>query len=176
MSQTRRAHRMEVRAQRKSRVAPMNLVSLMDIFTILVFFLLAQSSAVEVLPNTDKLQLPESLAEERARETVLVMITAEDILVNGRSAMPTSAALASTDLELPALREALLSQAERLVRVGDADERDRGEVTIMADKSLPYALIKKVMFTATRADYGLLSFAVLQRDQNTIGLDAGETP
>ena len=169
MKQTRRAHRMEVRALKKNRVASMNLVSLMDIFTILVFFLLAQSAAVEVLPNAENLDLPESLATERARETVLVMITAQDILVNGQAVMPTADATDSAG-DLTALRQALEAQAERVVKVGDSDESDRGEITIMADKGLPYSLIKKVMLTCTQAQYGLLSFAVMQRDQNTVQL------
>lgn len=172
MKQTRRAHRMEIRAARKSKVAPMNLVSLMDIFTILVFFLLAQSSAVEVLPNADKIALPESLADERARETVVLMITNDDILVNGKSAMSTSAAMSGGDLT--PLRTVLEQQAERIVKVGDADAADRGEVTIMADKELPYSLIKQVMLTCTQANYGLLSFAVLQKDQSTVSLGGGE--
>ncbi len=174
MNQTRRAKRMEIRAKRKSQVASMNLVSLMDIFTILVFFLLAQSSAVEVLPNTDKLELPESLAEEHARETVLVMLTAQDILVNGRVAMSMAAAQNSPDAELAPLRKVLEEQMQRVVKVGDGDEADRGEITIMADKNLSFALIKKVMLTSTKANYGLLSFAVLQRDQSTVQLGADE--
>ncbi len=172
MKQTRRAQRMEIRAQRKAAVGSMNLVSLMDIFTILVFFLLAQSAAVEVLPNTDKLELPESLAEERARETVLVMVTAEDILVNGQSAMKTPEALRSSDLA--PLQAALEAQADRVVKVGESDENDRGEVTIMADKGLPYSLLKKVMLACTKAQYGLLSFAVLQKDQSTVQLGGDE--
>lgn len=172
MKQTRRAHRMEARAQRKAAVGSMNMVSLMDIFTILVFFLLAQSAAVEVLPNTDRLELPESLAEEHARETVLVMVTAEDILVNGQSAMSTPEALQAKDLD--PLQAALEAQAQRIVKVGDSDEQDRGEVTIMADKNLPYSLLKKVMLACTKAQYGLLSFAVLQKDQSTVQLGGNE--
>ena len=165
MKQSRRAQRMTVRAARRARVPSMNLVSLMDIFTILVFFLLAQSAAIEVLPTTDQLELPESLADQRARETVLVMVTAQDILVNGRSAMSTADAMRASSAELPALKAALEKQTERVVDVGEGAAGDRGEVTIMADKSLPYSLLKKVMLSATQANYGLLSFAVLQRDQ-----------
>lgn len=177
MSQTRRAHRMEARALRRTRPASMNMVSLMDIFTILVFFLLAQSSAVEVLPNTDKLELPDSLATEKARETVLVMVTQEDILVNGRKAMATPAAMNAGPGRLPELEAALSALADRVVSVGDGDEDDRGEITIMADKNLPYSLLKKVMLTCTQANFGLLSFAVLQRNQETVNLsDDGETP
>ncbi len=175
MTPSRRAVRMEKRAARKSRVASMNLVSLMDIFTILVFFLLVQSSAVEVLPNTKALDLPESLAQEYPRETTLVMVTTEDIMVQGKRVMSTRAARQMKGEELAPLLRALEQQAERVIHVGEAEEIGRGELTIMADKSLPFELLKKVMVTATRANFALLSFAVLQRDAETVNL-AGDNP
>jgi biopolymer transport protein TolR len=39
------------------------------------------------------------------------------------------------------------------------------EITIMADKSLPYDVLKKVMTTVTDADYGKISLAVLQKEK-----------
>ncbi len=174
MKQSRRAVRMEHRAERRTRVSPMNLVSLMDIFTILVFFLLVQSSAVEVLPNTDALELPESLAEEFPRETTLVMVTTEDVLVQGKRVMSTAAALRSESAELLPLRKALEQQARRVIQTGDALEEGRGELTIMADKTLPYELLKKIMVTCTKAEFGLLSFAVMQRDGATVNLSGDD--
>ena len=166
---------MEKRAARNSRVAPMNLVSLMDIFTILVFFLLVQSSAVEVLPNTKALTLPESLADEYPRETTLVMITGEDILVQGKRVMSTRAAKLVQGDDLPPLLEALEQQTERVIRVGEAEEVGRGEITIMADRELPFELLKKVMVNCTKANYALLSFAVLQKEPQTVNL-VGDEP
>ena len=69
-----RAARMERHHKRHKRSTALNLVSLMDIFTILVFFLLVNSSEVQTLPNAKDLVLPESVAEERARETVVVLV------------------------------------------------------------------------------------------------------
>jgi biopolymer transport protein ExbD len=169
--QSRRAQRMQRRAKRSRRPGSLNLVSLMDIFTILVFFLLVQSSAVEVLPNTDALVLPESVAEQRARETVLVMVTNEDILVNGRAVMKTAEALDSDQAELAPLREALAATAARITPDAEALEaNDRGEITVMADKGLPFALIRRIMQSSVAANYGKVSFAVLSREQSNVQL------
>ena len=83
MVKSRRAKRMETHHKRNKASGTLNLVSLMDIFTILVFFLLVNSSDVEVLPNDKDMQLPESIAEEKAKETVVIMIGDEDIIVQG---------------------------------------------------------------------------------------------
>ncbi len=82
MVKSKRAKRME-RHHKRGKGAPLNLVSLMDIFTILVFFLLVNSSDVEVLPNAKDVQLPESIAEEKAKETVVIVIGDDDIIVQG---------------------------------------------------------------------------------------------
>ena len=84
MVKSARAKRMEKHHKRNKGAGTLNLVSLMDIFTILVFFLLVNSSDVETLPNAKDLQLPESNAEQKARENVIIVITDEAILVQGR--------------------------------------------------------------------------------------------
>ncbi len=172
---SRRGQRMQRRTLRGKRTGSLNMVSLMDIFTILVFFLLVQSSQVEVLPNADTLELPESVAEERARETVLVMVTADDILVNGSPVMKTADA-STPDAKLEALQTALASQAARITQDKDAlDIDDRGEVTVMADKSLPFSLIRKIMQSCVTANYGKVSFAVLSSEQSSVMLSGGDS-
>ena len=84
MQMSRRAKRMERRNEKGKKTIALNLVSLMDIFTILVFFLLVNSTDVEVLPNAKDIQLPESVAEEKARENVVIVISDEKILVQGQ--------------------------------------------------------------------------------------------
>ena len=63
----------------------MNLVSLIDVFTILIFFLLSGASGVEMLPSPKAVKLPQSMAETSPRETVVVIVSAAEILVDGRS-------------------------------------------------------------------------------------------
>ena len=141
----------------------LNLVSLMDIFTILVFFLLVNSSEVEVLPNARDVKLPESIAEAKARETVVVLITNDKLLVQGRVVGNIADIMASDDIIIPELKAALESQTDRVLRQEARDDVANREVTIMGDREIPYSLLKKVMATCTQADYGQLSLAVLQK-------------
>ena len=116
MRSSGRAARMERSHKKHGRQATLNLVSLMDIFTILVFFLLVNSTEVEVLPNAKDLQLPESIAEQKARETVVVMVTNEDVLVQGRVVAKMDEVLNASGIVIPALKEALRQQTDRVLR------------------------------------------------------------
>src|SRR5512138_1138557 len=99
MKMSRRARRMERHHRRHGAAAGLNLVSLMDIFTILVFFLLVNSAEVELLPSTRAIELPESIAEQKPRETVVVMVTDTDILVQGERVASLQEALAEGDAD-----------------------------------------------------------------------------
>jgi biopolymer transport protein ExbD len=171
-----RAARMERHHKRHKGRAAINLVSMMDIFTILVFFLLVNSNEVEVLPNAKDIVLPDSTAEEKPRESVVVLLTDTQVLVQGRPVAELARVNASDALIIPELKAALEDQAGRaiLAAAGDDAIADR-EVTIMGDREIPYRLLKKIMATCTAADYGRLSLAVLQKAENTAGLRVAAT-
>ena len=158
-----RAARMDRHHKRHKRGVSLNLVSLMDIFTILVFFLLVNSSDVEVLPNAKDVQLPESIAETKARETVVVLVTEEQLLVQGEVVASVAEVMASDSLIIPNLRRALENQSERVLRDADSASDETREVTIMGDREIPYRLLKRVMATCTDANYTQLSLAVMQK-------------
>lgn len=168
MVKSRRAVRMDRHHKRNKASAALNLVSLMDIFTILVFFLLVNSSDVEVLPNDKDIQLPESIAEEKAKETVVIIVGDEDIIVQGTPVARVSDVMALRGNDIPALRQALLSQNDRVLRREAQDDIAGREVTIMGDKDIPYRLLKKVMATCTQSDYGQISLAVLQKSSDKL--------
>lgn len=170
MVRSGRARRMEKHHKRNKGkgTGTLNLVSLMDIFTILVFFLLVNSSDVETLPNTRDLQLPESIAEEKARDTVVILINKTDIIVQGKAVAKVEQVMATRGNDIPALREALLSQNDRVMRRAATVEIVGREVTIMGDKDIPYRLLKKVMATCTGANYGQISLAVLQKSSDKL--------
>src|SRR5262245_53976655 len=158
---SKRALRMEKRHQ-KAGPAHLNIVSLMDIFTLLVFFLLA-SNDTEVLPSTSIVKMPESVSEEKPRETVVVMVTDDDILVRGERVVTTKAALAGSAPVIAPLKAALVDEASRLI-VADGAAPEAREVTIMGDKAIPFRLLKKVMATCTDAAYERISLAVVQKE------------
>ena len=168
MATSARAKRMAKHHRRHKADGALNLVSLMDIFTILVFFLLVNSSEVETLPNTKDLQLPESITEKKPRETVVILIGKSDIIVQGTPVAKIADVLGIKGNDIPALRNALLAQNDRVLRRTAANEIERREVTIMGDKDIPYRLLKKVMATCTGSDYGKISLAVLQKSSDKL--------
>jgi len=169
MIKSARAKRMERHHKRgKLGGAALNLVSLMDIFTILVFFLLVNSSDVEVLPNAKDIQLPESIAEAKASESVVILISDEFIIVQGSPVAKVSEVLQLRGNDIPELRQALLSQNDRVLRRETQEDIAGREVTIMGDKDIPYRLLKKVMATCTASEYGQISLAVLQKSSDLL--------
>lgn len=165
MKMSRRAKRMDRHHKRNVR-ASLNLVSLMDIFTILVFFLLVNSGEVQVLPNAKALSLPEAAAEQKPRETLVVMINRQEILVQGRRIIDLTQPLPAGDL-LPPLQEELQQHA-LLAKTSTLQPFD-GNITIMGDKGTPYSLLKRVMATCAQSDYPRVSLAVLRRLEKPTG-------
>jgi biopolymer transport protein ExbD len=156
---------LEKRAERHERnklSVDLNLVSLIDIFTILIFFLLANASEVEVLPSTKAVRLPESTAEKSPRETVVVVVSDRDIVVQGRKVSSVSEALNSRGDLIDALKAELDLQSGRQLVRKERESRNKA-VTIMGDKEIPYRLLRKIMVTCARANYTDISFAVIQK-------------
>lgn len=162
MKQSRRAERMARSNTRARRIPKLNLVALMDIFTILVFFLLVNSSDVQDIPATRSVNLPESLAEAKPRETITVMVTDRDILVQGKPVAPVATVAATADQIISPLQQALQAEAARLQKPTAAGA-DKGEIMILGDRSIPFQLLKKVMATCTDAGFGRVSLAVVQK-------------
>lgn len=162
MQSLRRAHRMQ-RHHRARRGVNLNLVSLMDIFTILVFFLLVSQAELEVRPNTQGLELPESVVRQELRRSPTVTVTENEILVGGRPVLAVSEVLASEQLILPELRAALRGiAADMNLKLQDQARNpdETAEVTILADREIPYRLMRKILATATDAGYDTLALAV----------------
>jgi biopolymer transport protein ExbD len=157
---------LQKRAERRSRnqtMVDMNLVSLIDVFTILIFFLLSNSVGVEALPSPKAVLLPESLADTNPRDTVVVIVSGTEILVDGRKVASVADVLAMDgDVIAPLKAELDLLQANRHV-VRKENEALSKRLTIMGDKDIPYKLLRKIMVTSARANYSDVSFAVRQR-------------
>ena len=145
--------------QEKARRWPsLNLVALMDVFTILVFFFLVHSADGAPEAHNKLVHLPESVADQQPRDTPIVMITRDNILLQGEPVAVVDTVMQAAQGEIKALRTALQAQL-----APDAPAAMDREVTIMGDKSIPYELLNRVMQTCKRAGYGSISLSVLQR-------------
>lgn len=164
MSMSNRARRMLQHQMRHRADAELNLIPMIDILSVMVSFLLVYSTNVEVLQNTKAIEIPQSIAERQPRQTVVVMLTKDELYVQGEP-IASVAEIHATDGDIIApLRDALKRPTLVGQEVTEKDLAER-EITVMGDKALPYEVLKKVMRTCTDADYGRISLAVLQKDK-----------
>jgi len=163
MKQNRRMQRM-ARAHKKNKgTGGLSLVSLMDVFTILVFFLLVNSSSSDVMEPPKNIKLPDSSVEAKPRETVIVMITPEHVLVQGDPVITTQEVVDSKLAVIEQVKERLLLQQKKVVGISTKVVAESKEVTVLAHRTVPFHLMKKVMASCTSAGYGKISLAVVQK-------------
>jgi len=164
MKQSLRAKRMAKHHRRLNQASKLNLVSLMDIFTILVFFLLVNSGDVEVLQTDKSIKLPASVSDQVPETNLLVLVNATDIVVAGQSVGKVADLIAAPTDNFEPLAKELKYQAQKAGPLKAADELTGRPVTIMADQKIPYQVLKKVMATCAGAEYRAISLAVTQKD------------
>jgi biopolymer transport protein ExbD len=156
------AAKLQERKQRqKKQQTKLNLVSLMDIFTILVFFLLVNSSDVEVLQTDKTIKLPDSTSNQKPELTTLVRVNGEQLFVGERLVVRIDEINGSAEQIAPLLEE-LKYHAERAGPLPEEKKEAGRAVTIMGDEQVPYQLLKQIMQTCAAADFRDMSFAVNQ--------------
>ena len=160
MRNSRRIRRM---GRNKKKVEGLNLTSLMDVFTILVFFLLFHSSGGEAVEAPKQIKLPDSVVETKPRETVVIMVSPEVVLVQGRAAISTIELLEAKDETIVEITEGLKLLERNIIGISTKTAVGSKEVTILADKSIPFSALKKIMSTCTGSGYGRISLAVIQK-------------
>ena len=157
---------LQKRAERRARNQTgldMNLVSLIDVFTILIFFLLSNATGVELLPSPKAVQLPQSTAEKQPKQNVVLVVSGTEIIVEGRKIANVADVMGLKGDLIGPLKDELDIQAGReMIREAN---KDKGKaLTIMGDKDIPYQLLRKIMYTAARSSFTDMSFAVRQRN------------
>jgi biopolymer transport protein ExbD len=164
MKSSRRMKRM---SRNRAKTVKMNLTSLMDVFTILVFFLLVNSASTEVLETPKQITLPASVVEEKPRETVVIFISAREVTVQGESIVLVEDILATERQNIAPIGRALAKINENIIGINTQAVAESREVTILADRTVPFSVVKKVMSTCTSQGFEKISLAVLQKASKT---------
>lgn len=161
MKNTRRMRRM-ARAER-NKVAGLSLTSLMDVFTILLFFLLNNQASSVTVDVPKEIKLPDSIVEAKPRQTVVVLISDQSVLVQGELVGSIADVMATTEENFAPVQERLARIKESVIGINTQAVADSDEVTILADKTVPFKVMKKLMTTCTSAGYTKISLAVNQK-------------
>jgi biopolymer transport protein ExbD len=150
-------------SRNRVKIGKMNLTSLMDVFTILVFFLLVNSGSVEVMEAPKTVTLPESSVEAKPRETVVIFVSQEEVLVQGRVVARVENILGGDVASIESITDRLAELSEHIIGPATKVVAGSQEVTILADKEVPFAVIKRIMSACTGQGYGHVSLAVIQK-------------
>lgn len=160
MRNSRRIKRM---SRNRMKISKMNLTSLMDVFTILVFFLLVNSGSVEVLDAPNGVELPESRVEAKPRETVVIFISPEEVLVQGKVVASVADIVEGNTDSVDVVSDRLAELKEQVIGTSTLAVSQSHEVTILADKSVPFMVVKTIMSTCTGQGFENVSLAVTQK-------------
>ena len=160
MRKTRRIKRM---GRSRGKLAGLNLTPLMDVFTILVFFLLFHSASGDILEAPRHIKLPDSSVEAKPRETVVIMVSPQVVIVQGEAVISTPELLDAKIETVSEITERLKQLERNIIGISTKTVAESMEVTILADKTIPFRVLKKIMLTCTRSGYGRISLAVIQK-------------
>ena len=159
------SYRIKRHRQRRHGANHFALIPFIDMMTILVVFLLAHTADVDILPNTKNISIPQSISDRKPGATVVVMVTKDSVFVDGLLVGALSDVINNQGPFFAPLKNALVAQNARMLGGGQQIEIAKREVTIMGDKSTPYSVLKKIMMTCSEAEYGKVSFAVVERER-----------
>jgi biopolymer transport protein ExbD len=140
---------------------PLTLIPMIDMLMILVVYLLVHSADTEILTNARNIAIPQSVSDLKPRPATLVTVTRDMLYVNGEAVVSMSDLSSSAEPVVEPLRAALGRQSAGLLPGTDVQR----EVTVMAEKSLPYAVLRKIVASCSAADYSKVSLAVVEREQ-----------
>ncbi len=150
------------RAKRKGESTGMMLTSLMDIFTVLVLYLLVNQSEGISLEPPAWVVLPDSAVDTAPRQSIQIALTQKDVLIQGQPVASLAEVEASPVQDIDAIHKRIVEIKEAAAQQNDQSGVST-EVTILADRGVPFKVLKKVMTSSANAGYGKISLAVNQK-------------
>ena len=151
------------RMSRTPKVQGMNLTSLMDVFTILVFFLLSSSSSGIVIEVPKQIVIPSSVVETEPRETIVIMVTPTAVLVQGEMVVDTREIEKSKKAVVVEIGARLNELKDSVIGASTKKAYESKEVTILAHETIPFKVLKKIMGTCSGIGFENISLAVIQK-------------
>ena len=144
------------------------MVPMIDMLVILVVYMLVHTADYEIVPNSKNISIPQSTSEVRPHESTVMMITKDMVFVDGQEAVAVRDITADNVKATDRLKSMLAEATHRKALVHPGDDSAR-EITMMADKALPYSVLKQIMSTAAAADVGKMSLAVNAKERSYSG-------
>ena len=155
MNARQRQRRQDREVRARSRRTVINLVSMIDVFAVLVFFLLVNALVVQVIPTPPSLQLPAAAIDPEPSAVVAITVGTEEVRLGENVVQRTAELLRGDSKGLRAALAQLPAEANGL----------RSEINILADKRVSYRALREVMNACGANRHAQVSLAVAERSQ-----------
>lgn len=159
----------QARKRRGSDETKLNITSMMDMFTIILVFLLKNfSTEGAIVTPADNLTLPESSVEKRAKESLSVKVAKNSIMVENNLVLDEKAyseLSQQKEFLIKPLYESLVKYSEEAVKMSKISGNNfSGEITIQGDVEIPYNILTRVMYTCGQAGYPNMNLFVYRQE------------
>ncbi len=157
------------RRNKRSTQISLKLTSMIDMFTILLVFLLKSYSAEgQIMSVAPDLKLPESTAQKAPQTVSIIAVTHDLLLLDGYEVAKVNDIMRSNQNLIPLLLKELKKKRDLSERLGDISSSAgigfTGKISIQGDRELPYLVIKKIMFTCGKIGFNDIMLAVTKPD------------
>lgn len=159
---SRRQNRM---SRNKGKTPGLSLTSLMDVFTILVLYLLVNQGSGADIDPPKTIKIPDSVVETSPRQTVVMTVSDTAVYIQGEAIVSIADVLASEQDYIEPVRQEMVRVKELAESQGIQAAANKTEVTILADRGVPFKILKKLMSTSSSAGYEKISLAVNQKEK-----------
>lgn len=150
---------------KKSGYADLLITPLVDMFVIIVIFLLQNFSATgEILFMSKDIQLPDAANAQEILRSPVVQVSIDSIMLEGELIARTDDLARDEYWNIPQLEEKLrdLKKRYEFIHQGDSAGQFKGDINIQAHKEVLFKAVKRVMYSCNQAGYFNINFAVMQ--------------
>lgn len=161
---------LNLRAGKKSNrgAFALRLTSMIDMFTILLVFLLKSYSADgQIMTVAPDLRLPESTSQAKPPVVSVVALTREWILVDGRPVQRLDEIKQDDKLLIPSLQSELVRLRQISEGIGQLSQEMQGfsgTIAIQGDQDTTFDLLKRIMLTCGQVGYNDMNLAVIEKE------------
>lgn len=162
-----------IQRRKISREMSLSITSMMDMFTIILVFLLKSfgSSSVNIQVS-EHLDLAKSNSQKPPIEIISLIIDKQNIIIDGKvilsheNGMLNNAYMDETNFLIKPLFDVLQEKAKRAKFISEQNTKFEfdGKILLQMHKSLPFDLLRKIMYTAGQAEYNEFKFVALKKE------------
>ncbi|MFC1584964.1 ExbD/TolR family protein [Fibrobacterota bacterium] len=156
-----------IRSRKKRPMQKLNITSMMDMFTIILVFLLKSYSAEgQLVTPAAGLEIPKSKTETPAkRPPVEIKVSQNEIAVGDKVVAMIKEEINRETMVIGPLVSALKHERKQNMLLSKSlGEEFKGELVIQGDKNMSYKMLTKIMYSCGQAGYSKQNFVVYKHE------------